>query len=262
MIKLPTISTYYGGKGSSGTYQKIINHVRPHDTLIIPFLGNCALTRQIQWPAQVIVNDLDPYIIDQWRNAEIGPRLDLYNLPALDFLAIVLKRTDLGRVVIYCDPPYPLDSRKSPELRYRYEMTDQDHEEFLTAVRFLRVDCLVSTYPNVSYARQLSHWNRTEFQSQTRHGAATEWLFYNYPTPEVLHDARFAGNDYREREYIKRKAARWVARWKELKPHERQHILQELMQETHPALLTMATTATHDEAARYSGTRPPAAPAS
>jgi len=113
MIKLPTISTYYGGKGSSGTYQKIINHVRPHDTLIIPFLGNCALTRSMEWPAQVIANDLDPYIIDQWRDAELGPRLDLYNLPALDFLATVLKRPSLGRVVIYCDPPYPLDSRKS-----------------------------------------------------------------------------------------------------------------------------------------------------
>jgi len=87
-------------------------------------------------------------------------------------------------------------------------MTDRDHEELLTAIRFLRVDCLVSAYPNERYAQQLSHWNRTEFQSQTRHGAATEWLFYNYPAPQVLHDARFAGDDYREREYIKRKAAR------------------------------------------------------
>ena len=88
---------------------------------------------------------------------------------------------------------------------------------------------------------------------------ATEWLLYNYARPEVLHDARFAGNDYREREYIKRKAARWVTKWKELKHHERQHILQELMQETHPALLTMAT-ATHDEAAKYGRTRLSAAP--
>lgn len=163
MIKLPTISTYYGGKGSSGTYQKIINHVRPHDTLIIPFLGNCALTRRMQWPTQVIANDLDPFIIDQWRESQLGPRLDLYNLPALDFLATVLKRPNLGRVVIYCDPPYPLDSRKSQQLHYSCEMTDHEHEEFLIAVRFLRVDCLVSTYPNERYAQQLSHWNRTEF---------------------------------------------------------------------------------------------------
>ena len=61
----------------------------------------------------------------------------------------------------------------------------------------------------------------------------------------------FAGDDYREREYIKRKAARWVTKWKQLQPHERQHILQELRRETRPALLTIATTTTtHDEAAR------------
>ena len=112
------------------------------------------------------------------------------------------------------------------------------------------MDCLVSTYPNDLYTQQLSHWNRTEFQSMTRGGPRTEHLFYNYSTPSVLHDARFAGDDYREREYIKRKAARWVTKWKELKPHERQHILQELMQETRPELLTMASTATPGEAAR------------
>ena len=230
MIKLPTISTYYGGKGSSGTYQKIINHVRPHDTLIIPFLGNCALTRSMEWPAQVIANDLDPFIIDQWRNAELGPRLDLYNLPALDFLATVLKRPDLGRVVIYCDPPYPLDSRKSQQPRYSFEMTDHDHEEFLTAVRFLCVDCLVSTYPNERYSQQLRHWNRTEFQSMTREGPASDWLFYNYPTPTVLHDDQFSGENYRQREYTKRKAARWVARYKKMPPHEQQRILGQILE--------------------------------
>ena len=45
MIKIPGLTTYFGGKGSAGTYQRIINHIRPHDTLIIPFLGNYALTR-------------------------------------------------------------------------------------------------------------------------------------------------------------------------------------------------------------------------
>jgi len=232
MIKIPTISTYYGGKGSSGTFQKIINHIRPHDTLIIPFLGNCALTRKMRWPAQVIANDLDPFIIDQWRAANLGPQLDLYNLPALDFLATVLKLPDLGRIVIYCDPPYPLDSRKSQREVYKFEMTDQDHQEFLAAVRLLRVDCLISTYPNQLYAGQLSHWQRTEFQSQTRKGPATEWLFYNYPAPTVLHDDSFSGENYRQREYTKRKAARWVANYKKMPAHEQQRILGQILQHT------------------------------
>lgn len=237
MIKIPTISTYYGGKGSSGTFQKIINCIRPHDTLIIPYLGNCALTRKMRWPAQVIANDLDPFIIDQWREAQLGPQLDLYNLPALDFLATVLKLPNLGRVVIYCDPPYPLDSRKSQREVYKFEMTEQDHQEFLTAVRLLRVDCLISTYPNDLYADQLSHWQRIGFQSQTRHGPATEWLFFNYPSPVVLHDERFGGENYRQREYVKRKAARWVKRFQQMPPHEQQLILSQVLSTAPDALV-------------------------
>ncbi|UOQ51730.1 hypothetical protein [Hymenobacter cellulosivorans] len=237
MRKIPGISTYFGGKGSSGTYQRIINHIRPHDTLIIPFLGNCAITRAIHWPTRVMANDLDPAVVDAWRAADLGPSLELHNLPALDFLAQVLRRPDLGRVVIYCDPPYPLDSRKSQRLIYTHEMTDLQHRRFLDAVRWLRVDCLISTYPNDLYANQLSHWNRTEFQSQTRKGPATEWLFYNYPAPQVLHDDSFSGQDYRQREYTKRKAGSWVARYREMPPHEQQRILGQILQHTPDELI-------------------------
>lgn len=200
MFKIPGLDTYFGGKGSSGTAQRIINHIRPQDTLIIPYAGNCAVTRAIQWPGRVLLNDLDPAVLDAWRAAGLGPCLEVYNIPAIDFITQAIQSPRVGRVVIYCDPPYPLASRKSPQLRYRFEMTDAQHAGFLDAVRWLRVDCLVSTYPTDQYTQQLSHWNRTEFQSQTRHGAATEWLFYNYPRPEVLHDARFSGEDYRQRE--------------------------------------------------------------
>ena len=116
-------------------------------------------------------------------------------------------------------------------------MTDHGHKEFLTAVRFLRVDCLISPYPNQRYTEQLSHWNRTEFQSMTRKGPATEWLFYNYPTPTVLHDDSHSGENYRQREYTKRKAARWVARYKKMPSHEQQRILGQILQHTPTELI-------------------------
>ena len=40
----------------------------------------------------------------------------------------------------------------------------------------------------------------------------TESLWMNYPPPQELHDYRFLGDDYRERERIKRKKARWITR--------------------------------------------------
>jgi DNA adenine methylase len=241
MLKIPGLNTYFGGKGASGTYQRIINHIRPHDTLLIPFAGNCAVTRAIRWPGRVLVNDLDVAVVAAWRAADLGPQLEVHNLPALDFLSMALARPDLGRVVVYCDPPYPLDSRKSQRLIYNHEMTDQQHQQFLDAVRWLRVDCLVSTYPNDLYAQQLRHWHRTEFQSQTRKGPATEWLFYNYPTPQVLHDDSFSGENYRQREYTKRKAARWVANYRKMSAHEQQRVLRQILQHTPAELVQQLT---------------------
>ena len=236
MFKLPGINSYMGGKAASGTYQRIINHIRPHDTLAIPFAGNCAVTRAIQWPGRVLINDLDTAVLDAWRGAALGQKLETFNLPAIDFIRNIIQSPRIGRIVIYCDPPYPLETRTSTN-RYNFEMTAAQQLEFLEAVRWLRVDCLVSTYPNDLYAAQLSHWNRTEFQSMTRGGPRTEWLFYNYPTPTVLHDDIFSGENYRQREQTKRKAARWVARYKKMPANEQQRVLGQILQHTSSELV-------------------------
>jgi DNA adenine methylase len=54
-----------GGKAASGTCQRIVNHIRPHDTPVIPFLGNCAITRLIKWPGRVMLHDLDHNLPDK-----------------------------------------------------------------------------------------------------------------------------------------------------------------------------------------------------
>ena len=46
----------------------------------------------------------------------------------------------------------------------------------------------------------------------TRGGHATEWLWMNYTEPAKLHDYRYLGDDYREREKIRRQQRRWTAR--------------------------------------------------
>lgn len=60
----------------------------------------------------------------------------------------------------------------------------------------------------------------------TRSGhSATEWLWFNYPEPVALHDYRFLGDNYRERERIKRKKQRWVARLSTMPLLERRALL-------------------------------------
>ena len=54
---------------------------------------------------------------------------------------------------------------------------------------------------------------------------ATEWLWCNFPPPVTLHDYRYLGAGFRERERIKRKKQRWTDRLHRLPMLERRALL-------------------------------------
>ena len=58
----------------------------------------------------------------------------------------------------------------------------------------------------------------------TRHGEATETLYYNFE-PTQLHDTSFVGENRTKRQQVKRKAKRWVDGLEKLPNDERQAIL-------------------------------------
>jgi DNA adenine methylase len=215
---------YFGGKGASGTIQKIINCIRPHDTLIIPCLGNDTLSRIIKRPARVIGNDIDGDVFRKWQELNYD-WIELHNMDAVNFLKSI-DFSKLGKVVIYIDPPYPLNSRKSQAKVYNHEMTDEQHIQLLKAVMKLpnNVDVLISTYPNELYEQMLKGWFKIKFQSKTSHGMATEVLYRNYEDINLLHDYRFTGTDYRERDRIKKKTRRWLNNILKMPEHERKAI--------------------------------------
>jgi DNA adenine methylase len=62
---------------------------------------------------------------------------------------------------------------------------------------------------------------------------AVEWLWMNYPQPFELHDYRFLGKDFRERERIKRKKARWLGKLKGMGQLERYAILEAVQELRH-----------------------------
>lgn len=57
------------------------------------------------------------------------------------------------------------------------------------------------------------------------HFLTPEWLWYNFATPVELHDYRYLGDNFRERERIKRKKTRWTARLARMPALERQALL-------------------------------------
>ena len=54
---------------------------------------------------------------------------------------------------------------------------------------------------------------------------ATEYVWFNYPRPVELHDYRYLGKGFRERERIKRKMKRWKLRLEKMPELERQALL-------------------------------------
>jgi hypothetical protein len=109
---------------------------------------------------------------------------------------------------LYIDPPYPIFTRRSKH-RYQFELTDLEHSALLQKLLSLP-PCMVavSTYDNPIYSEALAGWRKIHFQAQTRGGKpATETLYMNYPEPSPmeLHDPRFSGDNYRQREKEKRR---------------------------------------------------------
>ncbi len=72
----------------------------------------------------------------------------------------LISRFNSPNVLIYCDPPYVLSSRSGGKRQYKHEMTDQDHEELLTALKVHRGPVLISGYRSELYDRALEDWHQ------------------------------------------------------------------------------------------------------
>ncbi len=247
--------TYPGGKNGEGTYQRIINLMPPHETYIEPFLGSGAILRMKRPAARNIGLDLDREVIAAWRatqldrpsakvarpdpratemrsqNRKLLPSLKLpggpghFEFAETDAIGYLISKQLSARDLVYCDPPYPHSTRGRADL-YRHEMSDAQHRELLDVL--LNLDCMVmiSGYWCPLYAEMLRGWNSIHYEAMTRAGhTATEWLWFNFPVPVALHDYSYLGENFRERERIKRKKLRWANRLKRMPLLEKRALL-------------------------------------
>lgn len=216
----PTI-TYPGGKGGDGVYQRIISQFPPHETYVEAFVGGGAILRHKRPSVNTVVIDLDSDVMDFWKKNPL--QLHGYRWlcgDALEWLEVEgskLREWDL----VYFDPPYLMETRSSKNPMYRHEMTVKDHERLLNIALGLKCRVAVSGYWSQLYNDTLREWRAICFTAQTRKGIATEYVWMNYPEPVELHDYRYLGCDYRERERIKKKKTRWLNKLQNMNPQER-----------------------------------------
>lgn len=225
--------SYPGGKNGAGVYQTIINQIPPHKYYIEGFLGSGAILR-LKKPALASLGiDSDPGVIEAWRGAV--PNVTLLCANFLDYIQLHPPTPD---TFLYLDPPYLLETRSTKARIYNHEFyLRSQHVALLDAVRPLPCPVMISGYPSELYDRLLPGWRQVTYQAKTRAGLATEVLWMNYPEPLELHDYRYLGENYRERERIKRKQNRWRSRLAKMDRLERYALLMAIGEVKSPAAI-------------------------
>lgn len=216
------METYTGGKGN--TYQKIINLIPPHQVYIEPFLG-FGRVMQAKKPAAVNIGlDIDQVLINRATGKHWPGPVQFHNSNALEWLA---GYNWTGQEFIYCDPPYLMTTRSSKRNYYAHEFaTEEEHKQLLSLLLSLPVHIAISGYAAALYSEMLTGWHVATWQAVTRAGTmATEYLWMNYPTPTELHDYSYLGENFTDRQRIRRKKDRWKNKLENLPTLEKQAIL-------------------------------------
>lgn len=216
---------YPGGKGGAGVYQKIINLMPPHATYIEPFVGGGNIFLRKKPALANIVIDADASALENIRK-NAPPSTIAINGDGIQWLR---NRQWQGGEFIYADPPYVMAARSGRRI-YRHEMTDQQHWDLVSLLLTVPAAVMLSGYRNAIYDEILADWRRVDFQAMTRGGLRTESLWMNYEPPAVPSEMTYVGENYRERERIKRKKKRWAEKLKCLPPAEQAAIMEILLE--------------------------------
>lgn len=210
---------YPGGKGKS--FQKIINLMPPHETYIESHLGGGSVLRNKN-PAQKNIGiEKDPIVVKQW--ALKYPNIcEIIEADATSFLRAF---PCIGNELIYADPPYLPETRKRKRV-YNCDLTNDDHESLLGTLLTLPCMVMVSGYNSNLYNDMLNTWRKVTFLAKAHDGQREECVWLNFPPAKILHDSRYIGQTFRDRQTIKRRQQRLKEKFQKMDPIERNEFIQ------------------------------------
>lgn len=223
--------TYFGGKSGAGTYQTIINHIPPHRIFMSLFAGNCGIFKNIRRAEYSVINDIDSSVSNAWSN--IHDDILVLQKDAIDFLKTDIFNIEYKKqwkhIFIFLDPPYLMATRKRQNKIYNFEFSEDQHIALLDCVLSLPpgINIMISHYPCPLYDDKLKNWQKVSFQSSTRHGSATENIYFNYSLNGELHDYSYIGQNFRHREKYKRIKDNFFLKLNKMEPLLRNALLQE-----------------------------------
>lgn len=197
----------------------------PHATYIETHLGGGSVLRRKRPARRTIAIDLDERVVARWRAAAPAD-VELVHGCAVQFLR---NFQFSGDEIVYCDPPYWPDARRRQRC-YRHDYTREHHLELLDMLVRLPCRVMVSGYGNDTYDEALASWTRHMVANHTQAGPVEEALWTNFTPDHRLHDYSFVGEDFRERERIRRGRRTQVARLLRAPAIERAAMLSDIVE--------------------------------
>lgn len=111
-----------------------------------------------------------------------GSTTNLVHIEHSDALGLI-ERYNRPDVLMYIDPPYLMDTRKSGR-QYVHEMTDDQHIRLLETIVRSRAMVIVSGYRNELYDKWLKGWKTDTTETRiTTNEVVSETVWMNYTPP-------------------------------------------------------------------------------
>jgi hypothetical protein len=226
-------ANFVGSKGGSGVAQWLINQMPPHSVYVEPFFGKGTVFFQKRPALWNIGIEINPATLCAGVHSFAGSHKADFAMIWGDALTILPALKTEPDWLIYADPPYLGSTRSCQRDYYENEFrTGEAHAKLLSVLSRLQCMVMISGYWSEMYVECLNNrlgWRSTSFDTVDRRGKPKrEFCWLNFPPPAFLHDARFAGKDFTDRQRIKRKAARWVNKFRAMGPGERKAVLEAL----------------------------------
>ena len=121
---------------------------------------------------------------------EAAERLKGVQIEHMDAVELI-KKFNSENVLIYCDPPYMLSTRRQKQ--YAYEMENRDHEELLEALKAHKGSVMLSGYESDLYREALSNWHTEQTISRNQAGKEkieTIWMNFSPARQMTLQEWR------------------------------------------------------------------------
>lgn len=220
------IMYYPGNKNIPGLIQKIVNQIPPCTDFYELFAGSAAVSKFLSVldvpSVRYHLNDLDPEIAVRY---DFPAGSTFTSVPAIDLIQSIKSMPAATDIFLFIDPPYHHDSRPSNTQLYKFEMTNEDHIQLLSAVRDLEFNCMIIHPQNDLYYQILESWRTVQIKVRYHNKTSVENLYMNYPEPVKLLSYGMYGTDCWDRQRIKRKGDRLIQKLLCLPEAERNYIL-------------------------------------